>query len=65
MTIVVTTDDLRPWQNDQRQFALLADQKFIPLGHWSDVQAAEHQTVKEFLAAAADAEPLLTQPLKN
>jgi phospholipid/cholesterol/gamma-HCH transport system ATP-binding protein len=53
VTMVVTTDDLRPWQNSQRKFALLEDQKFIPLGHWRDVEAAGHQTVKELLAIPA------------
>jgi putative ABC transport system ATP-binding protein len=65
LTMVATTDDLRPWQNDRRQFALLADQKFIPLGHWPEVQTAGHQSVKELLAASMDTEPNLVQPIKN
>ena len=31
MTVVVTTDDLRPWRNAKRKFALLRDKKFSPL----------------------------------
>lgn len=50
MTLVVTADDLRPWQNARRKFALLRDKKFIPLGTWSDVEAANHPVVKELLA---------------
>ena len=51
MTLVVTADDLRPWQNARRKFALLRDKKFIPLGTWSDVEAANHPIVKELLAS--------------
>jgi ABC-type transporter Mla maintaining outer membrane lipid asymmetry ATPase subunit MlaF len=50
MTIAVTTDDLRPWQNPQRKFALLHDKKFIPLGSWNEVEAAGDPVVKELLA---------------
>lgn len=51
MTIVVTADDLRPWQDARRQFALLRDKKFIPLGTWRGVEAAGDPVVKELLAA--------------
>jgi ABC-type transporter Mla maintaining outer membrane lipid asymmetry ATPase subunit MlaF len=50
MTIAVTTDDLRPWQNPQRKFALLRDKKFIPLGGWNEVESANDPVVKELLA---------------
>lgn len=50
MTIVVTTDDLRPWRNASRKFALLCDKKFLPLGSWNDVESADIQVVKELLA---------------
>ena len=53
LTIVVTTDDLRPWQNAQRKFALLEDKKFVSLGNWAGVQTAPHTTVKELLAESA------------
>lgn len=55
MTIVVTTDDLRPWQDARRKFALLAENKFVPLGAWPDVQSANHATLKELLADTAAA----------
>ncbi len=51
MTIVVTADDLRPWKNERRKFALLRDKKFIPLGQWNEVEAADDPVVKELLAA--------------
>jgi ABC-type transporter Mla maintaining outer membrane lipid asymmetry ATPase subunit MlaF len=50
MTIVASADDLRPWQNPRRKFALLRDQKFIPLGLWKEVEAADDSVVKELLA---------------
>ena len=53
LTLAVTTDDLRPWQNAQRQFALLRDKQFIPLGNWNTVAAAADPVVKELLTVAA------------
>ncbi len=53
ISVVVSTDDLHPWQNNRRKFALLEDQKFIPLGHWHEVEAATHPTVKELLTSRA------------
>jgi ABC-type transporter Mla maintaining outer membrane lipid asymmetry ATPase subunit MlaF len=50
MTICVTADDLRHWQNPHRKFALLRDKKFIPLGAWSDLETAGDPVVKELLA---------------
>ena len=52
LTLVVTTDDLRPWQDAQRKFALLRDQKFIPLGGWNEVEASADPVVKELLATS-------------
>jgi putative ABC transport system ATP-binding protein len=54
MTIVVTADDLRPWQNAHRKFALLRDKKFIPLGIWNEVEAAGDPVVKELLAVQVE-----------
>jgi ABC-type transporter Mla maintaining outer membrane lipid asymmetry ATPase subunit MlaF len=50
MTLVATSDDLRPWQNARRKFALLRDKKFISLGTWNEVEAAGDPVVKELLA---------------
>ena len=50
MTLVVTADDLRPWRNARRKFALLRDKKFIPLGAWNEVETASDPIVKELLA---------------
>jgi ABC-type transporter Mla maintaining outer membrane lipid asymmetry ATPase subunit MlaF len=54
MTLVVTADDLRPWQNARRKFALLRDKKFIPLGSWNEVETANDPIVKELLAVPVE-----------
>jgi|SRR5665213_3593395 len=50
ITIAATADDLRPWKNERRKFALLRDKKFIPLGAWNEVETADDPVVKELLA---------------
>ena len=55
MTMVVTADDLRPWRDARRKFALLRDKKFIPLGSWNEVETANDPVVKELLAAPVGA----------
>jgi ABC-type transporter Mla maintaining outer membrane lipid asymmetry ATPase subunit MlaF len=50
VTIVATADDLRPWKNESRKFALLRDKKFIPLGNWNEVETSNYLVVKELLA---------------
>jgi ABC-type transporter Mla maintaining outer membrane lipid asymmetry ATPase subunit MlaF len=50
MTIVATTDDLRPWQGARRKFALLHDKKLISLGGWNEVETGNDLIVKELLA---------------
>ena len=54
MTIVATTDDLRPWRNPDRKFALLRDKKFVPLGSWNEVELANDPVVKELMAVSVD-----------
>jgi ABC-type transporter Mla maintaining outer membrane lipid asymmetry ATPase subunit MlaF len=54
MTLVATTDDLRPWQGAQRKFALLRDKQFFPLGSWNEVASANDPFVKELLAIPAE-----------
>jgi putative ABC transport system ATP-binding protein len=50
MTLAATADDLRPWKNELRKFALLRDKKFISLGGWGDVETDRDPVVKELLA---------------
>jgi len=51
MTVVVTTDDLRPWRNPKRKFALLRDKRFFLLGSWDEAESANDPVVRELLAA--------------
>jgi ABC-type transporter Mla maintaining outer membrane lipid asymmetry ATPase subunit MlaF len=55
MTIIVTTDDLRPWRNAHRKFALLKEKNFVQLGSWNEVSSADEPVVKELLAAPVEA----------
>ena len=50
LTLVVATDDLRPWQHPNRKFAVLADQTFTVLGSWREVESARSRSVKDLLA---------------
>jgi len=50
MTVVATTDDLRPWRSENRKFALAHDKKFFSLGAWNEVESADDPVVKELLA---------------
>lgn len=52
-TLVVTADDLRPWQNRARQFAVLKNKRFVVLGAWDQLQAAGDELVHELLAVAS------------
>ena len=49
-TLVVTTDDLRPWKSSSRRFALLKDKRFAALGAWPDLERATDPAVRELLA---------------
>ena len=55
MTLVASTDDLRPWRNPQRKFAVLDEKKFFTLGAWGEVETAQNHAVKELLAEPASA----------
>jgi len=54
LTLVVTADDLRPWQHERRKYALLHDKKFLPLGGWNEVEASGDPIVKELLAGLVE-----------
>ena len=55
-TLVVTTNDLRPWRRSARQFAILKDKHFIVLGNWEQVEAASDELVQELRASTAQYE---------
>ncbi|HEY5912389.1 MAG TPA: ATP-binding cassette domain-containing protein [Verrucomicrobiae bacterium] len=49
LTLVITTADLRPWENLARQFAVLRDRRLVVLGSWQQVQSAQAGLVQELL----------------
>jgi ABC-type transporter Mla maintaining outer membrane lipid asymmetry ATPase subunit MlaF len=51
-TLIVTTDDFRPWRDRARQFAVLRNRRFVVLGGWDLMQASDDEMVHELLAAA-------------
>jgi ABC-type transporter Mla maintaining outer membrane lipid asymmetry ATPase subunit MlaF len=55
LTLVVTTDDLRPWRHGQRKFAVLHEHHFFVAGAWNEVAASASHAVKELLADPAGA----------
>jgi ABC-type transporter Mla maintaining outer membrane lipid asymmetry ATPase subunit MlaF len=50
VTLVVTADDLRPWQNRARQFAVLKHERLVVLGEWDRLQGTGQEMVDELLA---------------
>jgi ABC-type transporter Mla maintaining outer membrane lipid asymmetry ATPase subunit MlaF len=55
MTSVASTEDLRHWRGEQRQFVLLRDKQFVRVGSWNEVEASADPVVKELLAVPAGA----------
>lgn len=51
LAIVATTDDLRLWRDQARQFALLQGRRWLSLGGRTELIASEQSTIREFLAA--------------
>lgn len=51
LTLVVTTDDLRPWRGAGKRFGVLHEKRFVPLGDWAEMERAENALVKELLSA--------------
>ncbi len=49
LTIVASTDDLRPWRDARKKFAVLHEQKFSVAGGWNELAADHPHAVKELL----------------
>jgi phospholipid/cholesterol/gamma-HCH transport system ATP-binding protein len=49
LSLVATTDDLRPWQDRARQFALLQGRRWLPLGDRADLAASGEPALHEFM----------------
>jgi hypothetical protein len=50
ITLIVTTEDLRPWRKFGAHFGLLQDKRFSPLGRQADIAGHTQPLVKELLA---------------
>lgn len=57
LTLVVTGDDLRPWQSRARQFALLKDRHFILLGEREKLAGHSEPLLQEMLPELTGVEP--------
>jgi ABC-type transporter Mla maintaining outer membrane lipid asymmetry ATPase subunit MlaF len=53
LTLVVTDDDLRPWRNRAKQFAILRDRQFLPLGTRADLPGHSEPLLRELLPEVA------------
>ena len=51
LTLVVTGDDLRPWRNHARQFAILKNHQFITLGTRADLANHSDSLLQDLLPA--------------
>ena len=49
-TLVVTAEDLRPWRDRGKQFAILQQKRFVNVGGQPDLAAHKEPLVKELLA---------------
>jgi len=60
MTLVITAENLEPWRGAKHQFALLQDQRFIPVGPWSELETHPEPVLRELFSTknrAAASEP--------
>lgn len=49
LTIIVTSDDLRPWQNRATQFAVLRNQQLLVLGRRADLEKNSEPLLQDWL----------------
>jgi ABC-type transporter Mla maintaining outer membrane lipid asymmetry ATPase subunit MlaF len=54
LTIVVATDDLRPWIDTARQFGVLRERRFEAIGGREQVRSTSQAIVRELLTGAFD-----------
>jgi ABC-type transporter Mla maintaining outer membrane lipid asymmetry ATPase subunit MlaF len=55
LTIVVATDDLRPWLDTAHQFAILRNRRFEMVGGREEVKNTSETLVRELLTPAFEA----------
>lgn len=52
MTIILTSEDLRPWRNQARHFALIKEKKWLSLGGRSELAHSDEPLLHELLDAS-------------
>jgi phospholipid/cholesterol/gamma-HCH transport system ATP-binding protein len=52
MTIIVATDDLRPWSDSASSFAIVKERQFHPIGGRQDIKASSDAIVRDLLMPA-------------
>jgi ABC-type transporter Mla maintaining outer membrane lipid asymmetry ATPase subunit MlaF len=52
LTLIVTGDDLRPWQNRANRFAVISDRAFIDVGGRAGLEAHPEPLLRELLPSA-------------
>ena len=65
MTVVVTTDDLRPWLGNERKFAVINGKTFSPIGTREQLAASNDPMVHELLSGDTAAQSSDTVVLKR
>lgn len=55
VTLVVTTDDLRPWGRRAKQFAMIKGKRLLVIGSWEQLQQSGDDQVLEFMSAVQQA----------
>jgi phospholipid/cholesterol/gamma-HCH transport system ATP-binding protein len=50
VTLAVTSADLRPWNGQARQFAVLKSRRLVVLGDWSQLEGVGAEVVRELLS---------------
>lgn len=53
LTMIIAADDLRPWLGVAKNFAVLRDQRFVPLGGSADLASNQDPWLRELLAEAS------------
>ena len=49
VTLVATAENLRPWRGHAKEFALLEESRFVPLGGWDQAQQSSEPIVRDLI----------------
>ena len=54
VTLITTTEDPRPWLEQGRQFALLKNRTWVPLGNRAELEASSEPLLREWQELVGD-----------